>query len=86
MGRLLAVAFHEAISVPRLEELFRSDWNQLFAGTTAARCKVCGRQFAVFFPRADDPDNLNYLMIVEERIAADCRDGKHIAEISLSRD
>ena len=86
MARLLAIAFHEAISVPRLEELFRSEWNQLFAGTTAAHCKICGRQFAVFFPQAEDPDNLNYLMFVEERIAANCSDGKHASEISLTRD
>jgi nucleosome binding factor SPN SPT16 subunit len=82
MGRLLAAAFHEAISVEKLDELFRSDLNQLFAGTTAAHCRNCKLQFAVFFPSSDDPENMNFLVAIEERIAADCRDGRHSAEIS----
>lgn len=85
MARLLAVAFHEAVSVQKLDELFRSEVNQLFAATTAAHCKTCRRQFAVFFPDSADPENLNYLGTIEERITADCRDGKHSAEISLTR-
>lgn len=83
--RLLAIAFHEAISVEKLGELFRSDLNQLFAGTTAAHCRTCGRQFAVFFPNSDDPENMDFLVAIEERIAADCQDGRHSAEISLTR-
>jgi hypothetical protein len=84
MARLLAVAFHEAISVNKLDELFRSDLNQLFAGTTAAHCPKCRRQFAVFFPSSDDPQNVDYLKTIEEMIANDCRDGKHVAEIGLT--
>jgi hypothetical protein len=30
MAILLAAAFHEAVSVQRLEALFRSNWNGLF--------------------------------------------------------
>jgi hypothetical protein len=86
MARLVAVAFHEVVSVQRLEELFRSDWNQLFAGTTASHCPKCRRQFAVFFPASDDPQNLDYLKTIEEMLANDCRDGKHIAEISLTHE
>ena len=33
MAKRLAAAFHEAISVQSLAELFRSDWNQLFVGS-----------------------------------------------------
>lgn len=84
MARLLAIGFHEAVSVEKLAELFRSEINQLFAGTTAAHCPICRRQFAVFFPQSDDPENVKYLAKIEELIAGDCRDGKHSAEISLT--
>jgi hypothetical protein len=84
MARLLAIGFHEAVSVEKLAELFRSDMNQLFAGTTAAHCPTCRRQFAVFFPQSDDPENIRYLAKIEELIASDCRDGKHSVEISLT--
>jgi hypothetical protein len=86
MAKLLAIAFHEAVSVERLEQLFKSEQNQLFAGTTAAHCKVCGRQFAVFFPQSDDPENMKYLTEIKNRIERDCRDSKHSAEISLTWD
>lgn len=84
MARLLATAFHEAISVQRLADLFRSDWNQLFAGTTVGHCQKCGRQFAVFFQSSDDPQNLDYLKQIEEMIGKDCREAKHIEEIRLT--
>jgi len=84
MSRLQAIAFHEAVSAQKIEELFRSDWNQLFAGVTAGHCPKCGRQFAVFFPSSDDPQNLDYLQTIEGMIANDCRDGKHVAEIRLT--
>jgi hypothetical protein len=84
VARLLAIGFHEAVSVEKLAELFRSEVNQLFAGTTAAHCPTCRRQFAVFFPQSDDPENVKYLAKIEELIAGDCRDGNHSAEISLT--
>lgn len=84
MARLLAVAFNESVSVQRLAEIFKSDANQLFGGTTAAHCKTCGRQFAVFFPNSDDPENLKYLAELEKQIAADCRSGKHLLEFRLT--
>lgn len=84
MARLLAIGFHEAISVEKLAELFRSEMNQLFGGTTGVHCPGCRRQFAVFFPQSDDPENVKYLAKIEELIADDCRDGKHSAEISLT--
>jgi hypothetical protein len=84
MPKLLATAFHEAISVQRLADLFQSDWNQLFAGTTVGHCAKCGRQFAIFFPSSDNPKNLDYLKQIEEMIANDCREGKHVAEIRLT--
>ena len=84
MARLLAIAFHEAVSVEKLSELFRSDTNQLFAGTAAVQCPSCRRRFAVFFPQLDDPDNVSYLGRIEELVAVDCQDGKHSAEVSLS--
>lgn len=84
MSRLLAAAFHEAVSVGKLAELFKSDSAQLFAGTTAAHCPKCRAQFAVFFPSSDDPENFAYLKQVEGMLAADCRDGKHVSEISLT--
>jgi hypothetical protein len=60
-ARLLAIAFHEAVSVEKLAAVFRSEINQLFGGTTAAHCPSCRRQFAVFFPQSDDPENVKYL-------------------------
>ena len=84
MARLLAIAFHEAVSVEKLATVFSSEINQLFGGTTAAHCPSCRRQFAVFFPQSDDPENVNYLAEIEKLIAGDCRDGKHSAEISLT--
>lgn len=83
MSKLLAAAFHESVSVQALSDLFKSDLNQLFAGTTAGHCARCGQQFAVFFPSSDDPKNLEYLKQIEDMIAKDCRDGKHVVEIKL---
>lgn len=80
---LRAVAFHESISVGKLAELFKSDFNQLFGGTTAAHCQTCKAQFAVFFPNTDDKENINYLYELEKRITADCNKGKHSAEFEL---
>jgi hypothetical protein len=84
VARLLAIAFHEAVSVEKLADVFRSDINQLFGGTTAAGCPSYRRQFAVFFPNSDDPENVKYLADIETLIAGDCRDSKHSAEISLT--
>ncbi len=81
---LRAAAFHEAISRARLDELFRSERNQLFAGTTAGHCAKCGAQFAVFFPTDNDPENLNYLETIKQRISDDCNEGRHVAEILLN--
>ena len=80
---ILAMAFHEEISVNRLDELFSSEWNQLFAGTTAAHCAQCGARFAVFFPNSDDRDNVEYLTLVGGRISEDCQAGTHNREIVL---
>ena len=80
---LRAAAFHESISVEKLAELFKSDINQLFGGTTAAHCATCKAQFAVFFPNTDDKENINYLHELEKRITADCKKGKHTQEVIL---
>jgi len=83
MPKLLAAALHEAVSVQALSDLFKSDLNQLFAGTTAGHCPKCGQQFAIFFLSSDDPKNLEYLKQIEDMIAKDCREGKHVAEVKL---
>jgi hypothetical protein len=83
MARLLAAAFQEVVSVKKLEELFRSNWNGLFAGTTAAHCPKCHGQFAVFFPSPDDPENLDYLKRLEQMMADNCRRRKHVQEFYL---
>jgi hypothetical protein len=83
MARLLAAAFHEVVSVKKLEELFRSNWNGGFAGTTAAHCPKCHRQFAVFFPSSDEPENLDYLKRLEQMMADNCRRRKHVQEFYL---
>lgn len=79
-----AIAFHESVSAKKLEELFRSDWHQLFAGTTVGHCKRCGGQFAIFFPSGDDKDNTRYLFDLEKMISDDCREGRHIAEYRIN--
>jgi hypothetical protein len=84
MARLLAAAFHESVSVQRLEALFRSDWNGLFAGATAMRCPQCRGAFGVFFQSSDDPKNLEYLKTLEDLIAKDCRAGMHSLEFRLT--
>lgn len=79
-----AIAFHETISVQKLAELFKPEIAQLFAGTTAAHCKNCGKQYAVFFPVADDPKNLGCVTDLEKQIAEDCNKGNHkLLEIRL---
>ena len=81
MARLLVVAFHESISPQRLDELFASPHNQLFAVTSAAHCGTCGRQFAVFFPISGDPEKENCLKSMQYLITKDCKGGQHSAEI-----
>jgi hypothetical protein len=65
MGRgfmsLRAIGFHESVSVNKLEELFKSEWHQLFAATTVAHCKKCGTAYAVFLAKSDDPQNGPYI-------------------------
>jgi hypothetical protein len=85
MPKLLAVAFHEAISVQRMAELFKTDWNQLFAGNTVGHCPKCRNQFAIFLPSSDDPKNFDYVKQIEEIIGNDCRAGKHVAEVRLTQ-
>jgi hypothetical protein len=85
MGKLLAVAFHESVSVKKLEEIFRSDWNSLFGGTTAAHCPKCRGQFAVFFQGSDDPQNPEYLKTLEAMMGNDCKDGKHSQELRFTQ-
>ena len=64
-----AAAFHEAVSVQRLEALFFSlDWNGLFAGTIAMQCPQCRGPFGVFFQSSDDPKNAEYLKVLEDLI------------------
>lgn len=74
---LRAIAFHDSVSVKQLEELFKSEWNQLFAGTTVAHCKKCGEQYAVFVPSADDPNNERYVAELENQISQGCEKGTH---------
>jgi hypothetical protein len=81
---LRAMAFHEAISVQKLEEIFKSDKNVVFGGTLGGACANCKAKFAVFFPAKDDPHNLDYLAKLNEVIAKDCRCGKHAGEYSFS--
>jgi hypothetical protein len=85
MSTLLAAAFHESVSVAKLDELFRSDWNSLFGGTTAGHCPKCRCQFAVFFQASDDPQNLEYLKSLEGMMSQDCRDGTHTRELYLNQ-
>jgi len=70
--------------VDRLEKLFKSDSNQLFAGSTFAHCPRCKTLYAVFLPSIDDKKNLEYVFDLEKRIAEDCNNGKHaLPEIQL---
>ena len=81
---LVAIAFHESVSVNKLEELFKSEWHQLFAATTVAHCKKCGTSYAVFLPKSDDPQNGPYIAELESRISKGCDKGKHLlVEIRL---
>jgi len=83
---LRAIAFHESISTEKLEKLFRSEWNQLFAATTFAHCPTCKVLYAVYLPNTDDKNNLDYLGDLEKEIAKDCSKGKHsLQEIRLDR-
>lgn len=82
---LRAIAFHESVSVKKLEELFKSEWNQLFAGTTVAHCKKCGEQFAVFLPTSDDAENGPYVAQLEKRISEGCNNKKH-SEVEIRLD
>jgi rRNA maturation protein Nop10 len=81
---LRAAAFHDAISVNALEEIFKADTNALFAGTLATRCPKCGLRFAVFFPAKDDPQNEEYREQIETMIANDCKGGKHRGTYSFA--
>ena len=75
---LRAIALHESISVGKLAELYKSEWNQIFASApTLSHCPKCRAQFAVFLPSSDDPQNLFYVTTLEDRISKDCEKGKH---------
>jgi hypothetical protein len=77
---LRAMAFHNAISYDRLEELFKSETNQMFATSLAGACPHCKLKFAVFFPVKDDPRNPEFLAKMNELIGKNCDKGKHGGE------
>jgi hypothetical protein len=77
---LRAIAFHEAISYEKLEEIFKADHHALFGGSLAGACSRCNLKFGVFFPAKDDPQNSEHLARLNEMIANDCKGGKHLAE------
>jgi hypothetical protein len=81
---LRAVAFHEAISYDKLEEIFKADANAVFGGSLAGACSKCKLRFGVFFPSKDDLQNPQYLARLNELIANDCKSGKHRGEYSLT--
>jgi hypothetical protein len=81
---LRAIAFHEAISVQKLEEIFNADANVLFGGTLGAKCPTCSLKFAVFFPAYDDPENGDYLAKLQGLIASDCKGGKYRGEYAFT--
>jgi hypothetical protein len=81
---LRACAFHQDISVSRLEAIFKSDSNALFAGTTDCSCPKCGLRFAVFFAAKDDSQNDDYLKKVLGLITNDCKRGKHQGEYQFN--
>jgi hypothetical protein len=60
-----------------MEELFKSESNQLFATTDVAQCKKCGEQYAVFLPSIDDAQNGTYVADLEDRISKGCNKGTH---------
>jgi hypothetical protein len=78
-----AAAFHESVSVKRLEELFQSVSNQVFAKALASECQQCHARFAVFLQLADDPNNTAYMQEITKRISADCKDGKHSPDFTF---
>jgi hypothetical protein len=81
---LRAIAYHKAISVDALAEMFKAEWNQLVATTSFIQCPKCGAKFAVFLQQKDDPDNKSYLTDLEKRISEDCCNGKHLSEFRLA--
>jgi len=82
---LRAIAFDESTSAGRLQqELFRSYRNQRSTGSVA--CSKCSLLFAVFFPNIDDPENVAYIKVLEEKISDDCVAGRHAAEYPLKLD
>ena len=83
-GQMRAAAFHESVSVKRLEELFQSPLNQVFANALASECQRCHTRFAIFLQLADDPENAAYLQEITKRISADCKGGKHSQDITLN--
>jgi hypothetical protein len=82
---LRAAAFHQSVSVARLEQLFNLGANILFAGTVAVQCSHCPARFAIFLPDKDNPDNAVDVTMIQERINQDCHDGHHAAEIVVNR-
>ncbi|MGB8522818.1 MAG: hypothetical protein WCD43_07620 [Candidatus Acidiferrales bacterium] len=81
---LRAIAFHEAISYEKLEEIFKADENVLFGGSLAGVCSKCNLKFGVFFPAKDDPQNPEYLAAINEMIANDCQNGKHLGQYAFA--
>jgi hypothetical protein len=85
---LAAIAYHEAISLEKLEQLFRSDYHAVFACTMEGKCPRCQARFAVFFPFKDDDENPKYLADLMKLVGDTCRarKGGHTATYSLMRD
>jgi hypothetical protein len=82
---LRAIALHHTVAEKRLEQLFGSDWNQVFSGANATACGKCGTRFAFWFADRQDIDNPKYARSLEVKIAEDCQNAKHpLLEIQLN--
>ncbi len=75
-----AVAFHEAASLAKLEEVF-PNWKALFTETATARCPKCQCVFAVFFLSSDEAKNRAELKALEAKMALECSGGRHSLEL-----
>lgn len=80
-----AIAYHESVALEKLEVYFKSEGEEPYAGSTAAKCPNCNLAFAVVLTLKSDPLNPEYIQELVIVISGDCSDGVHKEEYVVER-
>lgn len=79
-----AIAIHQSQADDRLNKLFADRKGETLPGVSALACARCGTPFSVYLVDKSDPDNADYIRVLETRVEGSCDSGVHaVMEIDV---